>query len=79
MATIVKYRETGEEYILLGTGFGSYQSQKANWFFGNMIADVDEGTNPMVCVCKADGKIGWLESHKVTVVSVDGVKVSDIL
>ncbi|MGA1822437.1 MAG: hypothetical protein ACMUIG_07915 [Thermoplasmatota archaeon] len=79
MATVVVYKETGEEYILLGTGFGSYQSKKANWFFGDLIAEVDEGTNPMVCVCDKNGKVGWLESHKVTVVSIDGRKVNELL
>jgi hypothetical protein len=61
----------------MGTGFGSYQSKKPNWFFGDLIADTDEGQYAMVCVCDQYGKIGWLDSSEVVVQSVDGQSVSD--
>ena len=75
MATIVIHQRTGEKYVLLGTGFGAYQSKKPNWFFGDLMADTTEGQYAMVCVCKKDGKIGWLESSEVVVESVDGQSV----
>ncbi|MDE0314986.1 MAG: hypothetical protein OXM61_08790 [Candidatus Poribacteria bacterium] len=46
MATIVKHNTTGKNYCLLGTGFGVFQSSKPNMFFGNLMADVDEGNTP---------------------------------
>lgn len=39
MAVIVKHRETGERYVLVGTGFAAYKPTKPNWFFGNLMAD----------------------------------------
>ena len=75
MATMVIHQHTGERYILLGTGFGAYQSKKPSWFFGNLMADTEEGQYAMVCVCNKDGKIGWLDSSEVVVESVDGQSV----
>ncbi len=77
MATIVKHQRTGAKYILLGSGFGAYQSKKPNWFFGDMMADTSEGQYAMVCVCDKDGMIGWLESSQVVVESVDEKSVRD--
>jgi len=79
MATIVRHTSTGEKYVLLGSGFGAYQSKKPNWFFGDLIADTDEGQYAMVCVCNPEGKIGWMESPQVVVDSVDGQPVQSIL
>ncbi len=75
MATIIKHTETGEKYVLLGSGFGAYQSKKPDLFFGNLMADTEEGQYAMVCVCNSEGQIGWLESSEVVVESVDGKSV----
>ena len=78
MAITVKHIESGEKYVLLGSGFGAYQSKKPNWFFGDLIADTAEGQYAMICVCNAEGQIGWLESSKVRVESVDGQTVQSL-
>ena len=78
MATIVRHIESGQKYILLGSGFGAYQSKKPNWFFGDLMADTDEGQYAMVCVCNSKGKIGWLESSQVVVDTVDGQTVPSL-
>ncbi len=75
MATIVRRTGTSEKYILLGSGFGAYQSKKPNWFFGDLMADTAEGQYAMVCVCTSEGKIGWIESSEIVVDSVDGQPV----
>lgn len=79
MATIVRNSKTDERFVLLGSGFGAYQSKKPNWFFGNMMADTDEGQYALVCVANAHGEIGWLESSDVVVESVDGQPVTSLL
>ena len=79
MATVVKNVRTNSRYILLGSGFGAYQSKKPNWFFGDLMADTAQGQYAMVCVCDNNGKIGWLESSDVVVESVDGENVNDAL
>ncbi len=78
MATIVKHNTTGKNYCLLGTGFGVFQSSKPNAFFGNLMADVDEGEYAMVCVCDSAGAIFWIDAAKVTVVSIDGQNVGEL-
>ena len=79
MATIVRHTSSGKRYVLLGSGFGAYQSKKPNWFFGDLMADTTEGQYAMVCVCDAFGKIGWIESADVVVESVDGESVESVL
>ena len=79
MATIVRHTESGQQYILLGSGFGAFQSKKPNWLFGDLLADTSEGSYAMVCVCSSDGKIGWLESSEVIVERVDGEPVNSLL
>ncbi len=78
MATIVKHTPTGTRYILLGTGFGAFQSKKPNWLLGDLVADTTEGQYAMVCVCDKDGSIGWLESSEVVVETVDGQDVKGV-
>lgn len=79
MATIVKCLKEGREYVLLGSGFGAYQSKKPNWFFGDLLADTTEGQYALVCVCDSDGQVGWLESANVRVVSVDGQRIDELI
>ena len=79
MATIVQHVETREQYVLLGTGFGMFQSKKPNWLLGNLAADTEGDECALVCVCNAAGLIGWLDSSEVNVVSVDSKPVGDWL
>jgi hypothetical protein len=77
MATKVTHNRTGAKYILLGTGFGAFQSKKPNWLLGDLMADTTEGQYAMVCVCDKDGRIAWVESSEIVVDSVDGQDVTD--
>ena len=79
MATIVQHTETGEQYVLLGSGFGMFQSKKPNWLLGNLAADVEGAECALVCVCDSAGLIGWLDSTEVNVISVDGKPVRELL
>lgn len=79
MAIIVRHKATQKDYILLGGGFGYYQSKRPSPVFGNLIAQTDEGEYPMVCLCNPRGHIGWFYSDEVLVISVDGYPVSDII
>ena len=79
MATIVQHIETGEQYVLLGAGFGMFQSKKPNWLFGDLVADVEGAERALVCVCDSDGLIGWMDSEEVNVKSVDGKPVHELV
>ena len=72
MATIVNHIRSGKRYVLLGAGFGAFQSKKPNWLLGDLMADTSEGQYAMACVCDTDGRMYWIESNELTVESVDG-------
>ena len=77
MAAMVQHVDTHERYVLLGTGFGMFQSKKPNWLLGNYAADTEGGECTLVCVCNSDGLIGWMDSTEVNVVSVDSRPVGE--
>ncbi|MEA3558893.1 MAG: hypothetical protein U9R75_06520 [Candidatus Thermoplasmatota archaeon] len=79
MTAIVEEVKTGKQFILLGTGFGAYQSMNKSIVFGDLIPEVDKGQFAMVCVSNSDGKIGWFKSSELKVVSVDGKSPDDLL
>ena len=79
MATIVQHTDTGKQFVLLGAGFGMFQSKKPNWLLGNLAADVEGDECALVCVCNSAGMIGWLDSKEVNVVSVDGKPIDQLL
>ena len=78
MATVVRH-VNGVRYVLLGTGFGAFQSKKPNWFLGDLMADTSEGQCSMACICDATGTIYWVDSSQLFVESVDGKPASEIL
>ena len=78
MATFVEDTRNSVQFVLIGSGFGAYQSTKPHWFFGDAHISTEEGSCAMVCVCNCEGKIGWLDSSHVVVVSVDGEPVESL-
>ncbi len=79
MAVIVKHIESGETYILLGTGFGAYKATRPSLFFGNWAPTEEAGQVTMVAVSNAQGQIGWIHSNELQVVEVDGIPPSELL
>ncbi|MEZ4887674.1 MAG: hypothetical protein R3E32_23270 [Chitinophagales bacterium] len=77
MAIFIKNIDTSEKYILLGSGYGMFQSKKPNWFLGNLLADTENGDAKVVCACDKHGKIVWLHADKIQVVEVDGKSPSE--
>ena len=76
MATIVRHEPNGENYILLGTGLGAYESTRPG-VFG--LPNREEAQVTMVAVCNRDGSIQWTHSDELTVVGVDGDSPSALL
>ena len=79
MATVVNHNPTGRRYVLVGAGFGAFQSKKPNWLLGDLMADTTEGQHAMACVCDEAGRLRWVESAQLTVISVDGDSPSKLL
>jgi hypothetical protein len=79
MTTIIRHDESGVEYVLVGTGLGMFQATKPHWFLGDWGSETKSGVSSCVCAADGDGTLRWMPSKHVTVVSVDGVKPTDIL
>jgi len=79
MAVIVKHIESGEKYILLGTGFGAFKATRPSLFFGNLAPTEEAGQVTMVAVCNSQGQIGWVHSDELEVVEVNGRTPAELL
>ncbi len=79
MATIVTNVETGGTYILLGGGYGAYQSARPSAFLGNLSPQVSGAEHSLALVTDASGQLGWVEVAKLQVVSVDGRSPAETL
>jgi hypothetical protein len=76
MATIVKHKTTGHKYILVGTGYGMYQSEAASSLF---FSSLEQGTFPMAAVTDGHGDILWMQTDELRVLEVDGIKVNEFI
>lgn len=65
MAILVHDKQTKQRYILLGAGFGLYESATEKYY-------EDLVSLPMLACAGPDGEIVWLSSEDVVVVEVDG-------
>ena len=79
MAIIVEKIESGERYILVGTGFAAYESARPSVIFGNLLPSEKQGTSGMVAVCDSEGNISWIEHQALRVVEIGGFKPGEIL
>ena len=79
MAVIVRHKEFGARYILLGAGFGAYKSSRPGLLLGNWAPHEKSGDIRVVLVCDSAGVTNWVESVNLEVVSVDGAEPAAIL
>ncbi|NER21045.1 MAG: hypothetical protein F6J86_01760 [Symploca sp. SIO1B1] len=77
MAIIVKHKESQNNYILLGTGFGIYKSSRPNAFFELLTIDEQEHFR-LVAVADHHGEIKWFYSKDLTVIEIDGRHPSEL-
>ena len=76
MAIIVETKHNHKRYLLIGTGYGEYESATPNFFLGNLLPSINHGKVKLVCVCDKGGEIGWIPSDEVIVIEVDGNPLS---
>lgn len=75
MATIVRHLLTGEQYILLGTGYGIYRSSTG----GYKEAGFKEGRLQVLAVANKAGAIQWFKSNELIVEFVDGQRPDTLI
>lgn len=79
MATIVRHKNTGRKYALLGAGFGAYKATRPSFFGGNLFPNEDEGTIEAAAVSDSNGIIYWIPTNELQVLEIDGKSISDIV
>jgi hypothetical protein len=72
MATIVQHKNTSAHYVLIGTGFGAYKSQRPSFVGGNLFPHEEAGEIPVAAVCNNEGIIQWFYTDELTVIEIDG-------
>ncbi len=73
MAIVVRHRETGERYVLLGTGSSAWSAMRGTFHSGG------KGQLHMVAVCDHLGTVSWFLSKLIEVEEIDGVHPREIL
>lgn len=79
MAVIVEHNETGERFVLVGSGLGMTASARPSLFFGDLLPTEEESTTVACAVCDSEGQIRWIRSASLTVVTIDGSSPSALL
>lgn len=66
-----------KEYMLVGTGYGMFKAQgQGGW---GAFPSTSEGKSMVVAIADSQGRIRWIESNQIRVISIDGVPISDCL
>jgi hypothetical protein len=79
MPVIVRHKESGHKYILVGTGFGKHLSVKESEMFRSPQITGDTDELKMVAVCEDSGDIRWVNSEEIRVVEIDGHTPAELL
>jgi len=81
VATLVRYAEDRQIYVLLGVGFAASMITQDLGMFGTLMGDRSEkgARYPMASVADSAGRIHWVRTTNLHVVSVDGAAPDDLL
>lgn len=78
MATIVRHELNGKRYLYLGMGYAKTKIVAPGMFGGMLNPNEEEEVYEKIAVCDQTGKVFWFDSSAFTVVSIDGVEVSEL-
>lgn len=79
MAIIAILKASGTRVIVIGTGYGAFESARASRIFGDLLPSYQSGRLGMVAVATKNGEVGWCPSHEIEIVEIDGVAVDILL
>lgn len=78
MAIIVEDIIDQRQYFLLGASLGIYKTSRPSILGGSLFPYEEEGSVESVAVCDNDGKILFIDSERLRVVELDGIKMEEI-
>lgn len=79
MAIIAKLKSSGVRVIVVGTGYGAFESARASRLFGDLLPSYQSGRLGMVAVATKNGEISWCPTSEIEIVEIDGVAVDSLL
>jgi hypothetical protein len=79
MAIIAKLKASGARVIVIGTGYGAFESARASRIFGDLLPSYQSGRLGMVAVATKNGEVSWCPSHEIEIVEIDGIAVDSLL
>lgn len=79
MAIIAKLKASETRVIVIGTGYGAFESARASRIFGDLLPSYHCGRLGMVAVATKNGEVAWCPSHEIEIVEIDGVAVDRLL
>ena len=79
MAIIVEHRKTGGRFIVIGAGFGMFQTSRPGAIGGNLFPTEKKGEAEMLAVSDSSGQIRWEPANELQVVSVFGKSPMELL
>ncbi|WP_282937906.1 hypothetical protein [Paenibacillus sp. RC67] len=77
MATLVKHKESGKIFVLIGTGYGAYKALLPSVMGGSMFPHEEAAEIPLAALSDRYGNITWMLTEELQVIEVDGKAIRD--
>lgn len=77
MATLLRHKESGRVYALIGAGFGVDRDRRG-FFDSRPEGHIELKFHDMICCANRKGELGWFKSAEIEVLSIDGVPVGEL-
>ncbi|WP_028553046.1 zinc ribbon domain-containing protein [Paenibacillus sp. UNC451MF] len=77
MATLVRHKESGKTYVLIGTGYGAYKSMLPGVIGGSLFPHEEAAEIPLAALSDRYGNITWMLTRDLQVIKVDGQAIGD--
>ncbi|WP_079914572.1 hypothetical protein [Paenibacillus sp. 32352] len=75
MATVVRHKESGKTYVLVGTGYGAYKAMLPSVLGGSLFPHEESAEIPLAAVSDRYGNIIWMLTEELQVIEIDGQPV----
>ncbi len=79
MAIVAKLKSSGIHVIVVGTGYGAFESARPGRILGDLIPSYQSGRLGMVAVATKTGEVAWCPSSEIEIVEIDGVAINEVL
>ena len=79
MAILVRHRESGGRFAVLGANFTMWKSARGSAVFGDLFPVEEEGAARVLVMCDADGVIEFGHADDFVVEAIDGRSPQDLL